>query len=248
MDSSEKDIYSALMIAFAIIGVILLYFFVSIVRQQKRYRKLSKAKINAEITTMENERKRIAADLHDDVGPLLSAIKLHINYVDVTDEEQKNLLAKSSRYIDEVIQKMREISNELLPNILVRRGLGSALNEFILKLNKSNGLNIVFESDLQNRLPQEVEINLYRIVQEIVHNSIKHSKAKRLRIELRAYPDKIVLATADDGIGFSENPNQNTDSGLGLLNLQSRTDVMGGDLNCLSQTGRGVRYLIEIPL
>jgi signal transduction histidine kinase len=248
MDPNEKAIYSALTISFIIIGVILIYFLVSILRQQKRYRKLSKAKISAEITTMENERRRIAADLHDDVGPLLSAIKLHINHVDSTDEEQKKLLAKSSGYIDEVIQKMREISNELLPNILVRRGLSIALNDFIRKLNDSNGLQIEFESDLKERLPEQVEINLYRIVQEIVHNSIKHSKANRLKIELRSYPNKIVLATADDGVGFLENPNQKKESGLGLLNLQSRTDMMGGDLSCLSQIGKGVRYLIEIPL
>ncbi len=248
MDSTEKAIYSALMISFAIIGFILLYFLISIVRQQKRYRLLSKAKINAEITTMENERRRIAADLHDDVGPLLSAIKLQINHVDATDEEQKILLVKSSRYIDEVIQKMREISNELLPNILVRRGIVIALEDFIRKLNESNGLKIVFESELSERLPEEVEINLYRIVQEIIHNSIKHSKANVLKIELYKSLHKIILATADNGIGFSENSEQRKESGLGLLNLQSRTDVMGGDLSFQSHKGKGVRYLIEIPI
>lgn len=248
MDSAEKAIYSALMISFAIIGVILAYFLISIVRQQKRYRLLSKAKINAEITTMENERRRIAADLHDDVGPLLSAIKLQINHVDPTDEEQKNLLQKSSNYIDEVIQKMREISNELLPNILVRRGLVVAVEDYIRKVNESNGLHIQLESDLTERLPEEIEINLYRIVQEIAHNSIKHSQADTLKIELRKSTHKIVLATADNGIGFTEDSEKRKESGLGLLNLQSRTDVMGGDLSFQSLSGKGVRYLIEIPL
>ncbi|HSK13338.1 MAG TPA: histidine kinase, partial [Phnomibacter sp.] len=177
MDTTEKAFYSAFLIALSIVGLILFYFLVSIIRQQRRYRNLAKAKISAEITTLENERKRIASDLHDEVGPLLSAVKLQINHLEADDDHQRKLVERSSAYIDDVIKKMREISNDLLPNILVRRGLGVAVEDFLDKLRGGTSTKIEAEIDLPERLPMDVEVNLYRIVQEITHNTLKHAKA-----------------------------------------------------------------------
>ncbi len=249
MDTSEKAIYSALLIALGIVGIILLYFIISIIRQQRRYREVSLAKINAEITTLENERKRIASDLHDEVGPLLSAVKLQINHLDISaGGQQKELVEKSSLYIDDVIKKMREISNDLLPNILVRRGLPAAAEDFISKVTHSTPLQVTFENDLKERIGLEKEVNLYRIIQEVVHNTLKHAKASRLKIRISQQDGMIVVATADDGVGLPENIHQRKEAGLGLLNLQSRTDVMGGEFNCKSAPGKGTSYLFEIPL
>lgn len=247
MDTTEKAFYDALMIAFGIIGLILAFFFVSIVRQQLRYRKLSRAKINAEIATLEKERKRIAGDLHDDVGPLLSAIRLQINHLEINDSYQQQLVHKSSAYIDEVIQKMREISNDLLPNVLVRRGLVAAVQDFINKLAASSGLQIVFDHDLPNRLPVDMEINVYRIIQEIVHNTVKHSKASRLHILLEQKGEKLVLSTVDDGVGMASEKN-NTATGHGMLTLHSRTELMGGELDYKTAPGKGLAYYFEFPI
>jgi signal transduction histidine kinase len=207
------------------------------------------AKISAEITTLENERKRIASDLHDEVGPLLSAVKLHINHLDISGaQQQKELVVKSSQYIDEVIKKMREISNDLLPNILVRKGFPAAAEDFLAKVTKGSGLKVTFESDLTERITLEKEVNLYRIVQEIVHNTVKHAKASELKIRITKSAGKLILATADNGVGLPDNVHQRKEAGLGLLNLQSRTDVMGGELSCKSAPGKGTSYLFEIPL
>lgn len=246
MDAYEKEVYSAFLIALGITGILLLFFLVSIIRQQRRFRRLAKAKISAEIATLEKERKRIAGDLHDEVGPLLSAIKLQINHLHDADE-QDMVIQKSSRYIDEVIGKMREISNDLLPSILVRRGLGAAVEDFLEKLR--SGTETVIECDiaLKDRLPEEIEVNLYRVIQEITHNTLKHARAKRFRIELKIAENKLILATADDGIGYTEEVKNKKETGLGLLNLQSRTEVMGGELFVKTAPGRGTGYVIEIP-
>ena len=248
MDPSEKAVYSAFLIALGIVGAVLLFFLISIVRQQRRFRKLAKAKINAEITTLEKERKRIAGDLHDEIGPLLSAVKLQITHLESADDHQKKLVEKSSQYIDDVIKRMREISNDLLPSILVRRGLAVATEDFLNKLKTGTTTQITYELTLNERLPLDMEINIYRIIQEITHNMLKHSKAGKFKVELQMADGKVRLATADDGIGFTEEVKWKKESGLGLLNLHSRTEVLGGEFFSQSAPGKGTQYLFEIPL
>ncbi|MCU0373932.1 MAG: ATP-binding protein [Chitinophagaceae bacterium] len=247
MGTYEKDIYFALIIAFGLIGIILFYFLWSVIRQQRRYQALANAKINAEIATLEKERKRIAGDLHDDIGPLLSAIKLQMSFLKPIDEQETVVLQRSGEYIDEVITKMREISNDLLPNILIRKGLVTAIERFIDKLPVS-GMEVKFQSDLTYRPGPDIEINLYRIVQEVVHNALKHAKASQLKIELRQEKSHIVLATADNGVGLPLNFESRKEPGLGFLNLQSRTEVMGGEFHIQSRAGSGLSFLFEIPI
>src|SRR5262245_19620588 len=131
MDPNETKIYTVILIAGGVLGIILVYFIINIIRQQRRNLSLHNEKIQAEITTLENERKRIASDLHDDLGPLLSAVKLQINSVEVPDGEDQELIEKSSLYIDAILTRIREISNNLMPQVLSRKGLVIALREFI---------------------------------------------------------------------------------------------------------------------
>ena len=246
MDAEEKKLYTAIIIAILTLSGILGYFIFSIVRQQMRYRRLARAKINAEIITLENERQRIAGDLHDEVGPLLSAIKLQINHLEPADEHEKQLVEKSGRYIDDVIKRMREISNDLLPNILVRKGIIAAIDDYINKVQGLKKLSIQFTHQGTERLPQNIEINLYRMMQEIVHNTIKHADANNLHIQLIIQPGLVRLATDDDGVGFNMEDRLHGATGLGLLTLQSRAEVMGGELVAESAPGKGTRYLLEL--
>jgi signal transduction histidine kinase len=248
MDTQEKELYIAILIAVAVIAAILVFFIVSIIRQQKRYRLLTSQKIKAEITTLENERRRIAADLHDEVGPLLSAVKLQINHIDGASEEESEIIQKSSSHIDTIIRRMREISNDLLPNVLVRKGLVAAIQDFISKVKTATSTKIEFQHSEGRRLDTSIEVNMYRIAQEIIHNCIKHAGASYLKIRLQMKEDMLLLSTEDDGQGFDHEEMRRTKGGLGLLNLQSRTDVMGGEFSFESGKGKGTKYLFEIPL
>jgi signal transduction histidine kinase len=173
---------------------------------------------------------------------------LQINHLDADNSQQQKLVEKSSLYIDEVIKKMREISNDLLPSILVRRGLAVAAEDFLQKVG--TGTNTIIETDikLDDRLPIETEVNLYRIIQEITHNTLKHAKAKKFRVEISQKGNVVRLATADNGVGFTEDVKLKKETGLGLLNLQSRTEVMGGDIFRESAPGQGTKYIFEIPV
>ncbi len=131
MHTTETKIYTTILIAAGVLGIILVYFVINIIRQQRKNLIFQKGKIQAEITTLENERRRIASDLHDDLGPLLSAVKLQINSVEVPDEEDRELIERSGMYIDNILSRIREISNNLMPQALSRKGLIIALQEFI---------------------------------------------------------------------------------------------------------------------
>lgn len=248
MDTQEKIFYNSLLIVVIIVGIVLLYFIVTIIRYQRRSMRLNKEKIRAEIDTLENERKRIASDLHDELGPLLSAVKLQINNLETENTDDKLLIEKSSLHIDTIIRRMREISNNLMPNTLVRKGLAKAIEEFIESISQAYKIQIKFFFQQDIQVGTDKEINIYRIVQEIVHNTVKHSKASVLVIRLSAENGRLVLFTADNGMGFDYIARSRDNTGLGLRNLQSRAEIMGGELTCISEPGKGTNYTLEIPL
>jgi two-component system, NarL family, sensor kinase len=246
MDEKEARFYTAILIVCAVVGVIIAYFIVSIIRQQRRTVRLYKQSLLTEITTLEKERSRMASDLHDEVGPLLSAIKLRIGSLDIHGEEDEEEVRKTETQLDTLIKRMREISFDLMPTSLTRKGLAAALNEFIEYCSKSNVLKISFKYvDIQ--LTQAQSINLYRIVQEIIHNTIKHAEALELLIELKKEKNKIVLATKDNGKGFDYEEKSGEAKGLGLQNLLRRSEIIGGKMFFESKKGKGTTYIFEIP-
>jgi signal transduction histidine kinase len=231
-----------------VVGIVLLYFIVTAIRYQRRSLRLHKERIQAEIDTLENERKRIASDLHDELGPLLSAVKLQINSMDTTNKGDLEIINKSSHYIDSIITKLREISNDLMPNTLLRKGLKNAIVEFLDNCQDAYKLPVKFICEQDFKLEQDKEINLYRIVQEITHNTAKHARASLLIIRISINDGRLLLMTADNGIGFDFFSKIRNNSGLGLRNLQSRTEVMAGEFTCVSTPDKGTAYTIEIPL
>ena len=247
MDAKEASFYSAVLIVCGVVGAIIIYFIVSIVRQQRRAVRLYQQSLLTEITTLEKERSRMASDLHDEVGPVLSAVKLRINSLDIHNEPDRKQVEKTNAQIDNLLKRMREISFDLMPTSLTRKGLAAALEEFIDYCSKSNTLKINFQF-AEFEVSQAQAINLYRIVQEVIHNTIKHAEASELLIELRQDGRKIVLATRDDGKGFNYDERSKESSGLGLQNLVRRAEILGGKMFFESQKGKGTTYIFEIPI
>ena len=217
------------------------------IRQHRRNIELYKSKVRAEITTLENERTRVSADLHDELGPLLFTVKFKISSIEANTEDQK-VLGEASSHLDDIIQRIREISNDLMPGTLLRKGVHYAIEEFIDNLAKTTTLHITFIHQDVAELSKEKAINLYRIVQEIIHNTLKHARASDLDIALTSSETKLVLNTQDNGIGFDYLTERIENSGLGLRNLLNRTEFMGGNIYIESMPGQGTKYTIEIPL
>jgi signal transduction histidine kinase len=243
----EAEMFKVVLISAIIVALIIIFFIVSIMREHKKVLKWQQARIAAEINTLENERKRIADDLHDELGPLLSAIKLQINHLEPTNETETAVLEKSSDQIDSIIQRFREISYDLLPNTLVRKGLVKATEEFISKLKPVHPINISFNYCEFTLVPAR-EINLYRILQEIIHNTVKHARATTLSISIQKNNKMLLLKTKDDGVGFNYSEKTQIAKGLGLLSIHSRVELLGGQLSVTSQPGAGTIFEIEMPL
>ena len=247
MDAQETTIYHAIVITSVVLGVIIVYFIISITRQQRKNLELHRLKILAEITTLERERARIASDLHDDLGPLLSAVKLKINSFELTDEDDKLQMDLTNEHIDDILKRIRDISFDLMPNALIRKGLVTALREFLDYLNNEGSIKFVFESSDKIQVSEQKAVNIYRIVQEAVHNAIKHSGASEFCLKIESVNKNLLISIRDNGKGFDHDKESETNVGFGLRGLVSRTEVIGGKMYLESVPGKGTTYSFEIP-
>ena len=248
MDTQETKIYIAALIAAGVLAIILVYFIINMIRQQRITQKLNREKIEAEILTLEKERQRMASDLHDDLGPILSAIKFKINAVDPKSAEDIDLIRKASGHVDETIHRIRQIAFNLMPNTLTRKGLVAATEELVSKIMESFPLKVSYRSDPIPRLSLQKSINLFRMIQEIIQNTVKHAGASELYIKLAATDTHILLTTEDNGAGFDFETVNDQNRGLGLRNLASRVEIMNGNIAVETGDGKGVKYKIEIPI
>ncbi|MFM6925409.1 MAG: tetratricopeptide repeat protein [Ferruginibacter sp.] len=206
----------------------------------------TKAIIHAE----ENERKRIAADLHDGVGQMMSAAKMNLSAfeseISFTDEAQKISFEKLISLIDESCKEIRNVSHQMMPNALLKSGLSSAVKEFLDKIdNRIIKINLHAEG-LQERLDSNTETVLYRVIQECENNVIKHSGANKLDISLIKDADGISVTVEDNGHGFDTN-DKNKFEGIGLKNISSRVNFLKGTVDFDSSPGKGTLVAIHIP-
>ena len=243
-----QEIFPYLVIGFAFVSIIIFFFVVSIVKQQKRTLQLQKENALAEISTMERERSRIAADLHDDVGPLLSVIKFQIAVVDSANEEDMAELKKAAEHIDGLVHKMREISINLMPTSLMRKGLITAIDEFLSRVEKAGIVKTQFTHSVVSNISQEKSINLFRICQEVVHNAIKHSTARNITVDFKEEKNNYCLLIKDDGVGFDFHTRVKDSTGFGLRSLKNRAELMQGEMIVESKEKVGTAFLFKIPV
>ncbi len=248
MDTQETTVFTAIIISSAVIGLIIVYFIISIVRQQRRIVEFYRQNMLSEINTLEKERTRIATDLHDELGPVLSTIKFKIDSVQSVDAEETRQLEKASNQVDSLVSRLREIAADLMPGSLLRQGLVPAVEEFVSEVSASSSLNVDFSHSTLSPLPQEANINLYRIIKEVTHNTLKHADASRLTISILHGRNDLQLKCVDNGAGFIYEKALTSGNGIGLRNLKNRAEVMGGSMQVESKAGVGTAYLFIIPL
>src|SRR6201996_493444 len=192
----DKLFYTVI-ITSILIAIVIIFFVISVIRYHKQYILLQKERIQAQIMMQEQERKRIANDLHDSLGPMLSTVKLFMNSITVNNETDRESLGKASGYIDEAIHNLREISYNLLPSSLDRNNLEMVVNEYISHMDDRLPVRINFTVAKDTVIPKKTEIHLFRIIQEIIHNTIKHSGASDLQLSITSQPDGLYLVSED---------------------------------------------------
>jgi signal transduction histidine kinase len=215
---------------------------------QKKDEEYQRQLLEASLQAQETERRRIAGDLHDDIGALLSATRLSLTQISRSAESGTSV-QQTKDILDEAIQNVRRISKELSPATLENFGLSLALHEFTDKLMRSSGRQIIFDFEgKESRFEPKIELMLYRVVQELVNNSLKHADAEHISVKLKHQSQSLELVVEDDGIGFDLETVQGPDIGLGLKNIHSRLSVVGGRVHIQSTPRGGTRTVAVVPV
>ncbi|MEM9544702.1 MAG: ATP-binding protein [Bacteroidota bacterium] len=195
------------------------------------------------IQIQESERARIGADIHDDLGPTMSAMKLKINNLSpnkLTSERDVNQL---KMMIDETIKSVRSLSHSLYPNTLEKYGLKAALEELSQRFS-SNTLQVVTQiNPTIDHLDFYTKINLYRILQEFCNNSIKYGQCSTITITIKKNENKIEINAFDNGIGFDMN--DKTNHGIGLRNMEMRANAINYSFDLQSKFGDGTKIVLS---
>lgn len=192
--------------------------------------------LKASIKLQKEERQRIAADLHDDAGPLLATARLYLteNMVNLDKATQLQSIFNAKQIIDETIQLIRNISHSLMPPTLKNFGLESAVNDFFQKINGSGTLNVNCRfNDYKIRLKPDKELIVFRVIQELVNNILKHSNASFIHLTQQNGENNMIIRMHHDGRGLTQDDFvklNKSNIGLGLKNIQSRLKVIDGDI------------------
>lgn len=242
------------------IGLILFIIFHQrkVIRYQTKLQQMEqeqqKVFLNASIRLQEEERSRIAADLHDDAGPLLATARLYLNENLVNQDKATQLQAifQARQILDDTIQLVRNISHSLMPPTLKNFGLESAINDLFQKISGSGTINASSRfHEYRDRLKPEKELIVFRVVQELINNILKHSSASFIHLTQNAHGDKFYVRLHHDGKGIIQSDFEKLNKshgGLGLKNISSRLTVIHGTINFekdISQTY--YKVTIELP-
>jgi len=246
MDAQETGLYHILIVTSVVTSGIVLYALITALLQQLRYRAQHNREVESEILASENERRWVAADMHDDLGPMLSGIKMTLSGIHKENENASALLNESIGRIDEISGKIRTLARGLMPPILADKGLAMALQQFIKTLAETGRPDIELRLQPLPPLHVHASIHLYRIIQEIIHNSIKHAQARRVVIKLYTDNDHFILSAADDGIGFNDFKKNRQPGGYGLTGIKNRVHMLKGNL--MLRSTHGTSYFIQVPL
>lgn len=255
----ERIIRNALIVLFALLALMILLLYNRRQLQQKNRLQAERNKyhdrlFNTVVAVEDKERKRIAQDIHDSLGSLLSAAKLKLSGVEEGKEllpaEQQEKYEAAVLLLDDAVTELRNISHNIMPATLSRLGLVPALKNLFDNLSSPETVIYFTASGFASRLEETLEISIYRIVLELVNNVIKHASATGCTVQLIRHPGYINIMVEDNGKGFRENhkPYAGNGRGMGMGNILSRVEYLKGRMEIDSRPGAGATVTIEVPL
>lgn len=219
--------------------------------QQKKHQKVEtdyqKELLKTSILSQEEERTRIAKELHDDVGAMLTTTKLYFGQItsDLSPEELESITNKTGGFLNDMINSVRTISQDLRPVVLEKLGLIEAIQSLVQTINESRKIKISFNDHTKHTISKSKELNLYRIIQELITNTLKHAEASTIKIELKNEDNSLIVIYEDDGKGLDQK-NLSHKKGLGLKNIESRLSVLSGSIRFLEKQS-GMKVKITCP-
>lgn len=220
------------------------------IRDLSERKRLEKELLRSIIKTEENERIHFSQELHDGLGPLLSAAKMYVEWLAELDSESnsKNIIRDIQKLLEDSNQSIRDISFKLSPHILQNYGMVEALKAYSEKLSKSLKAGIIINSPILKRFDEITETVIYRVICECINNTIKHANAQQIIINFQVVEKILTIDYTDDGKGFDVEMVKASRKGIGLLNMQSRLKSINGQFSIESALKKGCRISIKVPL
>jgi signal transduction histidine kinase len=242
-----KVVVIAMAVVFILSLFVILFFIVyqrRLLSQQKAYQK---DLLKAVIDSQEQERNRIARELHDDIGAMLTTTRLYSGQIstDLPTEKFDTVKTKINDLFEEMITSTRRISQDLRPVILEKLGLIEGLQSLVDTFNDAGELEVRFAAIVNQSIGKDNELNLYRIIQEMLANTLKHAQANIADISLLEENGNLVMNYKDDGQGMDKSKHEQ-EKGIGLKNMESRVTISGGKLRFIDSE-KGVHIQVEIP-
>ncbi|MBK8955688.1 MAG: hypothetical protein IPM34_09035 [Saprospiraceae bacterium] len=267
---SRRSNYTLYSLLFSIGAILLAGFFIILFYQQKletnqiihnqteqiNNQKIKELESNLQLQSMqsmingqESERERIAKDLHDSLGGVLSTIKLRFdNIAHQNHFDDRDSVEKLTRLIDTACDEVRYIANDLKPGSLEKLGLIEAIKDMLNRYKVDNGPEIFFQFygfEGGGQIDSNAALNIYRIIQELVNNSIKHAGCKEIFVQMHRKGNEMTISVEDDGAGFNETV---VKKGMGLENIKSRVNYLRGELTLDSNENQGTAILVHLPI
>jgi signal transduction histidine kinase len=202
----------------------------------------------------EEERKRIAMDIHDGIGQMLTSLKYQAESIDTARiEEAGNKLNEIDLLIKQIIREVRKVTFNLRPTVLGDYGLQAALGTYVREMTKLIDIKLEFHSESEiTRLPQKIENNIFRIIQEAINNAVKYSGGNKIDVLLQQVDDDLIVEVKDDGKGFDarlvDERSVNIESGSGLFNMHERSEYINGNLKVETEPGKGTTVRLTVPI
>ena len=203
--------------------------------------------IDAMIEGQEKERQRIANDLHDDLGGLMATVKLHFNAL--KEKQTPELYLKTNQLIDEAYNKVRTVAHAKNSGVIAKQGLLKAVQHMADKVSALNKISInVIDHGLDERLENSLELTMFRIIQELITNVIKHANASEVNIHITNHEDTLNIMVEDNGIGFNTSQITKTNKGMGISSIDKRVAHLDGKMTIESEQNQGTTIIIDIPV
>ena len=230
------------------VGIVLLdKLFIYIDRLNHHRQLMDRRILTAVLRTEEKTRANFSKELHDGLGPLLSSAKISLSALSHSDmtAEQRDIFNNTLYVVDEALRSLREISNNLSPHALTDFGLARGIQIFVDKAAALHKVKISFATNLRGeRYDPDIEVIMYRVVCELITNSLKHSGCSEIRLSLSVAGDTLEMQYSDNGRGFD--PQAMMDCGMGLSNINSRVSSLNGTFDIRSSKGRGMCASVKV--
>lgn len=247
MHPYERRIYISLLSGITVLLLLVAILVTAIIRYHRKRSGLHLKDAGSHIGSLDAERERFAADLHADFGQSLAGIKVRLQRIRSGNPEVLSTIEFCKDQVDEAMKKLRRISVSMIPDAFLQQGLERALQQLLDVMTGDTGITVAsaYSAPAFN---MEQSIHIYRMVQEMLNNTLRHAGATRISMEIQAVKKNVIIHFTDNGRGFNKDMVTREVKGFGLKNIRSRALILNAKVYLTTAPGRGAGYRIEIPI